>query len=327
VNKNKFDFGFGDSYAIREALQCYISLDKIMGHSIPYPGYADKTGDPVLEKYVRDMVERSTGRRYEYVVITNGAHMGVAASLMAMEHRLNASQVYYDELHFLRYPQLVRSLNLLKASREDFYQGEAQTIHLTASPTNPKGYVHSVGDENRTVWDACYHNEIYTSPVSSLHLPRPEHHIMVGSLGKITGLNGMRLGWAATDDQRTMLRLRLHHYDLTLGVSTVNMAIAKTFFREVDQDNFQMRAFNYLSDNRTQLSKLEYLFADKVPSYGMFWFTEVDKQARALLQKVGVSIIEGVECGGTGDQVRITIGQTRDLTREMVKAVLKEDGK
>jgi hypothetical protein len=59
----------------------------------------------------------------------------------------------------------------------------------------------------------------------------------------------------------------------------------------------------------------------------MFWFTELDAKAKALLTKANVTYIEGLECGGNENQVRITLGQTRDLTKDMVKAVLKADGR
>jgi aspartate/methionine/tyrosine aminotransferase len=321
-----FDFGFGDSYAVRDALFEIVPPHHLLDIK-PYLGYADKAGDPELEGMVRDMVEQSTGNRYGFVVMTVGAHMGVGAALMAMEQRLGSHEVYYDELHFLRYPQLVRSLNLLKASREDYYNTDRGVIRLTASPSNPTGILHSHGDEKDTVWDACYHNPIYTSPVASAHLPRPDHACMVGSLGKVTGMNGMRLGWVATDDERLAQSVRSHHYNLTLGVSTTNLALAKSFFKRVDLHEFEMRAWNALCDNRSQLSKLEYLLDGSVPNYGMFWFAKADDAARSLLARAKVTYIEGRECGGTDDEIRITIGQSRTLTRDMVRAVLREDGK
>jgi len=322
----KFDFGFGDSHAVRSALFTFLAPYQISEGVVQF-GYAPKEGDTVLENFVREMIKASTGLKYENIVITAGAHMGGAASLLALEKRNGAQEVYFDELHFLRYPQLVQSLNLLRASKEDYLEKGSKVLRLTASPSNPTGELQTEGREQDTVWDACYHNEIYTSPLSAPYLPYPAHAVMVGSLGKITGLNGLRLGWVATNDKSLAARVQRHHYDLTLGPSTTSMGIAKNFFRRVELPAFYQKAYGYLCDNRSQLSKLEYLFADKVPDRGMFWFTELDVAARKLLEKVGVTVIEGFQCGGTENQVRLTLGQTRELTKDMVKAVLREDGK
>jgi len=321
-----FNMGVGDSHAVREALSHYTSTEKLMLCS-PYLGYGDPKGDRELEDRIRSMVLRSTGTEYRHVVVTSGAHMGVAAALLAMERRLRSSEVHYDRLHFFKYPQLVRALNMIRVDADEYMQRGKNVILLTASPSNPTGLLNLQGHEGDTIWDACYHNEIYTSPIACEQLPRPEHLCMVGSLGKVTGINGLRVGWVATSDQSFADDVRQSHYNLALTTSTICAEVAKNFFRTVDTDAFFHRAWGYLCDNRYQLSKLEYLFDVPVPEYGMFWFVRADAQARELLLRAGVTFIEGTECGGTPDQVRLTVGQRRDVTAAMVRAVLKEDGR
>jgi aspartate/methionine/tyrosine aminotransferase len=323
---NKYDFGFGDSFGVREALFHHI-MPNVLMQAQPYFGYPIENRDPFLQRAIQGMIVRSTGRYYKNIVIVNGATAGVIAALQALSGRIG-SKMKMDDLHFPCYPQMVYAAGVewVHSDGRALSPGE-RAIHLTASPSNPDGSIKTDGDAECTIWDACYHNEIYTSPVASQILARPDHICMVGSLGKVTGLNGMRLGWVATDDDVLAMEIETRHYDMTLGPNTISMAIGNNFFKRVDVDSFMNRAWNHLCDNRTQLQRLEYLFGAPVQQYGMFWFTEADRKARALLQKVGVGVIEGRSCGGTRDQVRITVGQTRDLTREMVLAVLKEDGK
>lgn len=292
----------------------------------PYLGYASKHDYSSLEKRILEIVKDSTGNIYKHCVFVSGAQMGVAAGLKALEKNFG-EWVFHDDLYFLRYPQMIKTLSMTRMNREWFDHDGG--ILLTASPSNPTGEIDKefVYKPESTIWDAAYHNEIYTSPVASAYLPRPNHCMMVGSLGKLTGINGLRLGWVATNDALLAEEIRVQHYNLTLGVSTTSLGILENLLNKVNLTDFFINANYTLNDNRSELSKLEYLFARPIPKYGMFWFTEVDSSVRKLLEKSNVKYLEGTECGGTADTLRITIGQTRTLTKSMVKAVLKKDGK
>jgi aspartate/methionine/tyrosine aminotransferase len=278
------------------------------------------------ERPILQIVKNSTGAEYKYCVLVSGAQMGVAAGLKALEKNFG-EWVFHDDLYFLRYPQMIKTLGLTRMNRQWFDHDGG--ILLTASPSNPTGEIDKefVYKPESTIWDAAYHNEIYTSPVASAYLPRPNHSMMVGSLGKLTGINGLRLGWVATNDALLAEEVKVQHYNLTLGVSTTSLGILENLLNKVNLTDFFINANHALNDNRSELSKLEYLFARPVPKYGMFWFTEADSAVRKLLEKAKVTYVEGKECGGSADTLRITMGQTRSLTKDMVKAVLKGDKK
>jgi aspartate/methionine/tyrosine aminotransferase len=321
----KFDFGFGDSFTVRDALYKYISPDKLCNEP-PSMGYANKGGYPYLEQAILNMVVRSTGKKYKHCILTTGAYIGAMACMQVMSVH-NGPFVRFDDLYFMRYPFMVRAAGLTGMTKSQAKKHlVTQGTELTASPSNPLGEASGDGSITHTIWDAAYHSEVYTSMLCNL-LAKPKHKYMVGSLGKTTGLNGIRLGWIACDSDQDAEEVRKAHYSLTLGVSTVSVEIAETFFREVDVYGFFKLANSYLNDNRTELQKLEYLFARPVPKYGMFWFTELDVATKRLLDDTGVTYVNGSECGGEGDTIRITIGQTRELTKKMVKAVSNKDGK
>lgn len=319
-----YNMGFGDSFVIREALEYFIDFEMLF-QTVPYLGYADTKGDAELENHIKEFVKLNTGLDYNHVVITSGANMAIAASLQAME-KLHSSKVYFDDLHFLKYPHLVKAMNMLRVDKEEFLADE-RVIQLTASPANPTGELNLIGDKKRTIWDACYHNQIYISPVSSVHTPLPDHALSVGSMGKVTGMNGIRIGWVATNSETLARTIRERHYIMTLSVPTNSLEVVRNFFQKVDVERFMAKSWSYLCDNRHELSKLEYLFESPVNPKGMFWFTKTDKSVKDLLVRAGVTFIEGVECGGTEDHIRITLGQDRKLTRAMVMAVRKLDGK
>lgn len=320
-----YDFGYGDSFGIREALNEQIfKAENLIQQAKPYLGYPSQITNAPLESKILNLVKNSTGETYKYCILVSGAHMGIAACLKALEVDYG-NKVHYDELHFLKYPELVRSLNFTSIPYRECDQ--KSSILLTASPSNPEGVICMNSGSKNTIWDAAYHNEIYTSPITCQQISKPTHSLMVGSAGKLTGMNGMRFGWVCTNDSILAERVSTAHYELTLGVNTISLALMHDFLDKVDLNKFYWRAFSVLCDNKSELSKLEYLFHRKIPVYGMFWFTEADSSARKLLAKCGVTYTEGVLCGGSKDTIRITLGQTRDITKKMVTSILKEDGK
>ena len=291
-------------------------------------GYASKDGYPVLEERVRKLIKQSTGLYYKHIVLTSGAQIGIVAGLKALSQKYHQDLVHYDELYFLGYPQIAKELGLMNVNK-DWYKSDSENIlRLTASPSNPTGEINfDLNNRDKTIWDACYHNEIYTSPVASEHLAKPDHVLAVGSFGKLTGLNGLRLGWIATNDEYLKKQTQLIHYNLTLGVSTISLGILENFLDNVPTNSFFLKANSYLNDNRTEMAKLDHIFSTPIPKYGMFWLVEVDNKSRKLLDNLHIKYIEGTECGASEDMVRLTLGQNRDITKKMVETVLKEDSR
>jgi aspartate/methionine/tyrosine aminotransferase len=324
-----FNFGFGDSVAVNAALFDVFGYKSFTLDDF-HPNYPPVEGDARLTELTSLLIKRMTGKQYRHVLLTHGATGAINTLMRTMGER--GGGVYHDELHFLYYPQMVRRLGMLPVERADFFRYE-QVIHLTASPSNPTGDIHSFGHSERTIWDGVYHNDVYTD----LFIAPPLHKAMVGSYSKYLGLNGARVGWIATDDKALYEKCVHDALFETLGVSTLGTALVTQILTEGEKDEpgialdkltwFEMTARGYLNDNRTELQRLEYLFNRQVPTRGMFYFSEADDAARELLAKAGVKYIDGQRCGGSKGSVRLTLGQDRDLTRAMVRAVLKEDGK
>lgn len=204
------------------------------------------------------------------------------------------------------------------------------SIQILDSPSNPEGIVDG-NDYGRVVWDAAYYSPTFGVSISgsrTLTTSIPPHIAMAGSMSKMTGINGIRIGWLATNDENLYLKAaRFVTYDIC-GVSGLSQHLAVQILKKVDLDSFWKRSKLVLDDNRTEIQKLAYLFGDQeIPKMGMFALFEIDNKLKRLFEKASVFFISGKICGDDRDSVRINLAQTNLATKAMVKAVLKADKK
>jgi hypothetical protein len=319
----KYDFGFGDSFAVRAALQAYNTLHTISPFdclTYSYFGYPPIETEEQLRLKISNIIETLTGRKYPYILLTHGATGGINSILRYMKTQFEYGE--HDARYFIYYPEMFKQQGIIKSEEG------VKTFQLTSAPSNPEGaFFNRNFSALNTVWDAVYYNPIYYYPSLLLHKYIPNHRVMVGSFGKLLGLNGLRLGWIATEDKFLYDYVVHDHVTENLGLSTASINILKNIlFKEgFNLLDFCILANSYLEDNRTELAKLEKFFHSPVNPNGMFWFTEADSKAQILLKNSEVKTIPGSLVGADDNFIRISLGQDRTLTRLMVKEVLKKD--
>lgn len=204
-------------------------------------------------------------------------------------------------------------------------------VQILDSPSNPEGII--TGDDlsqhSPLVWDAAYHSPTYGVRIKGTRefcTAIPPHEAMAGSMSKLTGINGIRLGWLATNDPKIYEKASAFvTYDIC-GASFPSQWLAKEILQNVDMEEFWTVSKNVLDNNRTELQKLSHLFGEQeIPSTGMFALFEVDNKLKKLLDKTDVITTPGYVCGDDRDSIRINLAHTNSITRSMVKAVLKND--
>lgn len=305
-----FNLGFGDSFLVRELL---FEKKGLIIHSFQNDvfNYDNEREKEALLTHVRQILTQLVKVSPRYIGLCHGATGGITAAIRA----LNPAVVSYGKHFFPFYPEMA------KVALSGTGNG---VMHLIDTPSNPEGIMTSyTPDPQMTVFDAAYHNPIYI-PDSEQRL-YPDHRVIVGSLGKIFGANGVRLGFFGTDDEvlfKTMSRAVTAE---TLGLSMTGVSLMNGILEDLDLTGFAKEASRRLDDNREELTKLSKLFSGSVPNTGMFYFPVADEKVRYLLKGVGVTFIEGEHCGSLDGHLRLSLGQTREITRDAVKAILAKD--
>lgn len=306
--KTDLDFGWGDCELLRECLPkntFSLGLD-----SMRYP---DPVAEQDLLKEIRKFCNKYWGKDYKYIVVTPGATFGIYISLLAVKNAYGIKRAITPPQYFSYYPKIIAC-----ADMEHIVIDKATDYTLLDSPNNPTG---EIIDKETLIWDSVYHCPAFCSKKT----PVPEHIVAVGSAGKMTGLNGLRLGWVATNDDGLGRFVSNMVNAVTCGTSLPGQHIFRDFLKS-DVDQFFEDVNKTLNNNRKILQQLEPLVIDgKVPDTGMFWCLKPsDKLLRALLG-ANVTFTPG-EYFGKPDYIRINMARNSDITKTMVKLVLEAAG-
>lgn len=319
----KYDLGFGNSVCVRKAF-----LQNYRGNMIVFTGdmlqamdYPDRDGDPELIELTKTVLKRQTGDDYKYVVPTNGATGGVTIALRAMK------QKGYDRCHtrnapwYLRYPSMIKAAGMVHV--DENAPIDQDSVHLIDLPSNPLNQMARPNVyANELILDGVYLNKVYTDG----YWRTPRHDAMIGSYSKLLGLNGIRLGWVATNNEQLYLRMKELAIGEYCGLSVPSAEIVKRMLFNYDWQWFEARARTYLNYNREEWSKLERYFGDKsVDDKGMFYYGPTDKQCAQLLAKAGVGWTRGSALGTNDSFGRFNLGQDCDLVKKAVADILGAD--
>ena len=328
--KKEFDLGWGESVAVRQAF-----IETFNGKSVVFDlntfknmGYPKHEGDPELVSLTKQIIKRQTGNSYKHVFISNGAAGGVAIALRALKDK-DINECWTENPPYFRfYPSIIQAAGLRQVhSSEDknFFQ---KHIFLIDSPSNPLGIFSKMKKDlngNPIIWDTVYFNKVYCP---GKH-PKPEHDIAVGSYSKLTGLNGLRVGWIATNNDILSDKLKTLVTAEYCGISTASTKIILETagkFNEKDWIFFEKTANLYLNYNREEFSKLEKYFGNQpVTGVGMFYYAPVDKHCKKLLEKSGIIWSKGSDLHHTDDYGRFNMNQDNKLIKQAVKEILKND--
>lgn len=323
------NLGWGNSICVRDAF-----LETYHGNMIVFTrdrlatfDYPDREGDTELVEYTKKVIKRQTNEEYKHVLLTNGATGGVTISLRAYGQRGKEFCRTRNAPYYIRYPDMIKASGLLQINEDAFKSGfgeESEIVTLLDLPSNPLGKTTPLYwyPSIPTIIDGVYFSKVYMNTL----IPMPEHDVMVGSYSKLTGLNGIRIGWIATNDSLLYERLKTLVISEYCGLSRASTDLLKSIVHDFDWDWFELRAKNKLNSNREEWSKLEKFFGDApVGQVGMFYYAPMDARCKRLMEKSEISWTKGSELGTDNNFARFNLGQSCELIKEAVKTVLKND--
>lgn len=328
----KFDLTWGESVAVRHAF-----LEQTRGRSVQFTqqdlremDYTPFNGDARLIEQTNSVIYRQVGANYKHIFLTNGASGACTLALRAYQHKGCSVMGTNPPPFFPLYPAMARAAGIYDITHDGAHTSCLKRVFLLDSPSNPSGQATdspawALGDP--VIWDAVYHNAVYCSVLG----PSPAHTVHIGSYSKLTGINGLRLGWLATNDDLLAAKIAELIAPEYCGLSKPSKIILQRLLDEVpplsnDWFAFERAARYRLDFNRTEWSKLEkYFQGQPVPVNGMFYYAEMDNACKRLMEKAGVLWQVGSKCGTSDDFGRFNIGQDPKVISAAVKSVLKAD--
>lgn len=319
----KYDLSFGNSVCVREAFMETVGAPYILDYStmMKIMDYPVHEGDPEVVEIAKKVIKRQLNSEYKHVFITNGATGGVIIALRAYKQQGMLACRTRKAPYYARYPGMIEAAGLRHASQ--FY--EKEIVVLVDIPSNPLGLLDDLAQPFNypIILDAVYYNNVYCKG-----LVRPiKHDVLVGSFSKLFGINGIRLGWIATNDDLLAPRIGKLVNNEYCGLSSASSFLLKKTWEKLNWEYFEQMANIYLNSNRGEWSKLEKFFGNSpVNPVGMFYYGPMDKACKKLMEKAGVKWVSGQSMGDFhDDHGRFNLGQDTNLVFDAVKAVLKAD--
>jgi aspartate/methionine/tyrosine aminotransferase len=323
IPKIRYDYGWGNPYFLLEILDnTYASSSFSMG-SVQSMIYGPYEGIPGLIQETHRVIKLLTGLEYKHILITNGASNGINTILRHFKAR-GGNIVYTTKYGYPSYEGMIKGAGLvrtrdLNAAPLEIGAMPNQTIRLIDSPENPFGEHFTGGDAGADIWDAVYHNKIYTHKLYAM----PSHRIHVGSYSKLLGVAGARVGFIAVNEPLLYDALVQESRNDLTGPSRPSQYYVLDILKKIDLDDFMTQGREYLCYNKEEFQKIEYLFdGQKVNEIGMFYCAKADDKALQLLDRVGASYVKL-----DNETIRLSMGQTKDIVKNGIRAILKGDGK
>lgn len=316
----KYDLGWGNSVAVREAfLNTYhgnpmsVAREELMGFDYP-----THEGDPELVEITRQIIKRQTDQEYKHVFLTNGATGGVVIALRAYAQRGLTHCLTRPAPYYVRYPSMIAASGLIHTEHLDY-----NAVALLDVPSNPLGLTSEIGRIGMPViLDGVYLNRVYAPVMYGL----PRHEVMVGSYSKLLGINGIRVGWLATNDDLLAARFKDLVTSEYCGLSQASTDILKHTLQGLNWDRFETSAKFKLNCNREEWSQLEKFFqGTPVLGVGMFYYAPMDAKAQEIFTRANVSWTKGSAMGTNDDFARFNLGAKNEIIEEAVRAILKAD--
>lgn len=325
----RYDLSWGHAVCVRSAF-----LDHITGRPIVFGlkelenmNYPPHEGDEKLIEITRKVIERQVGPTFKHIILTNGATGGVTLALRAYAKKGYSVAFTRSPPYFPIYPSMIESAGLIHKIEADIRSEGENPVALIDSPTNPEGIVVENGNLGMPlIWDAVYHSRVYTySNYKPLGC-----NVIVGSYSKLLGLNGLRTGWVATNDELLYLRLKELVTAEYCGLSSASTDILLNLLSQFKDhrwwDHFEWAAKYNLDYNRGEWRKLEkYFNGYTVSPIGMFHYAHLDRSAKKLISKSNIIWTSGSSLGTDDNFGRFNLGQDCRLVRDAVKEVLKND--
>jgi aspartate/methionine/tyrosine aminotransferase len=324
----KYDFAWGNPYFLLELLdESY--YQKLAAHDIRNMVYAPNNGFTELVEQTKQVVKQSTGLEYKHIIITAGATQAISSLFKYQKTYQESETVITTPYGYPYYDDMICHQGLGRYRTKELFRvsllSATNCFWLVDSPSNPEGIqTHentvAMAVKDKVFWDAVYHSPIYTKDLKTL----PSHIAMVGSYSKLLGLTGARIGWIATNDVGVFYhKVKDIVLKDTATVSVPSQKLIIDILNSIDLEAFMQNGRRRLDYNREQFQKIEYLFdGQAVQEAGMFYCAHVDRKALKLLDKCGINYIQL-----DYDYIRLSMGQTQNITKKGIRAILKEDRK
>lgn len=322
----EFNLAWGHSVAVRQAfLETYHGNMIVFSHdALMKFDYPTHEGDAELVEITRNVIRRQVGRSYKHVLLTNGATGGVVISLRAYFEQGKSWCLTRKAPFYVRYPDMIAASGLTQVDESGYLPDEINTVVLVDIPSNPLGIRTPIEwyPSMPTILDGVYYSPIYMPRLEHL----PEHDVMVGSYSKLLGLNGIRIGWIATDDSLLYERLKVLVASEYCGLSIPSTEIIKNTLFEFNWDQFERSAKSRLDCNREEWSKLERFFGGtEVVPVGMFYYAPMDRKCKSLMEESNVIWTKGSDLGTHDGFGRFNLGQDPALIKRAVQEILIQD--
>jgi len=291
-------------------------------HDIKNMSYAPNEGMEQLVEMTKEVILQTLDLKYPYVLITNGATQAIN-SILKYYRAIDYRTVCTTRYGYPFYKDMIRNIGMERYPKLQRPPSQFSYLYLIDSPSNPEGIQSgSMRDglslsQAPVIWDAVYHNKIYAEDLNMW----PQHDIMVGSYSKLLGVTGARVGYVATHSKVLFDKISDFSYKDVATISIPSQKLIMSILENLHLDFFMKQGNTRLNYNRERFQKLEYLFDNQpVKEVGMFYCAHADQKAIQLLEKCGIKYID------LGDNyIRLSMGQTLDITSEAVKLILKED--
>lgn len=275
---------------------------------------------------------RELSRLYDkkYIVVACGARQALLATFCAFKEGYRCQFVAHQAPFWPGYRELAKASGMFFSSHKAMFQDDDQVVRCVTSPNNPDGW--QTFNTEVEVWDAVYAHEVYGWDGTTVGKAK----VIIGSASKMLGLSGLRVGWLATDDKDLADQAACYIEATTSGVATVSQYhVAKALWHQ--RMNPQATAERY-EQARQILNKNGQLFRQYLggfvimpsgpPAYGcgMFaWFTVKEpEQFYKACERARVLVLDGVYCGTTSAEFRMSMGQPNEYTERALEALVKE---
>ena len=321
MSKIKFDYGWGNPYFLLDILSSiYVGGHSVNIHNMNYGPY---DGNAKLIEQTHEVILKTTGQKYNHIIITNGASGAINLILRRFKAK-GGQKVFTTQYGYPSYDSFIERAGLervrnLSACPLQIAVNDNANIELIDSPENPMGTQYIIGNSNRDIWDGVYNNPIYTPWIKMI----PGHRVFVGSYSKLLGIAGSRIGFIATNDALLYEDLKIECKAEYTGVSKPSQELVSHILKSIDLEIFMNKGYLHLCNNKSEFQKIEYLFdGQEVNAVGMFFCVKADPKAVNVLDRAGVEYVRLDD-----ETIRLSMGQTREVTRGGIKAILKEDKK
>jgi aspartate/methionine/tyrosine aminotransferase len=318
-----FNLGWGQSVAVREAFVRYCKTSTIISpKDLMKYDYPAHEGSQALISITADVIMKTLGLSYKHIFITSGATGGCVIAMRAFRQSGYSHCLTRQAPYYVRYPKMIEASGLIHTTNH--LKERLNSVALVDLPSNPLGSMKSpVVLGIPVILDAVYLNQVYMDPALVQYIP---HDVLVGSYSKLLGINGIRLGFIATNEDLLASKMSELITSEYCGLSMSSQDILIDQLPGFDWDQFFPYARFKLDLNREQFQKIE-KFLGEVPvnPIGMFHYSPIDKKAKELLEKAGVIYTPGSAMGTNDDFGRFNLGQSNRLVEDAVKAIIKAD--